>query len=188
MATLLLFHHALGLTEGMSAFADTLRDAGHRVATPDLFDGRVFSDLDEGVAYAEGLDRDEVAALAATALVDLGTPAVVGGFSFGSMSAQRLAQTRQDVLGAILYHGGVDPSWFGSPWPAALPLQLHEAEGDPWAEPDEKAALIAAAPLAESFVYPGAGHLLADSSSPDHDPESARLITERTLAFLERVG
>jgi dienelactone hydrolase len=42
VAEVLLFHHALGLTAGCVAFADRLRDGGHVVHTPDLFEGRTF--------------------------------------------------------------------------------------------------------------------------------------------------
>ena len=52
MAEVLLFHHAQGQTAGFHAFADELRRAGHTVHTPDLFDGRTFGSIDEGVAYA----------------------------------------------------------------------------------------------------------------------------------------
>jgi hypothetical protein len=38
---------------------------------------------------------------------------------------------------------------------------------------------------AELFVYPGSGHLFADSSSPDHEPGCARLMLDRALVFLQ---
>ena len=44
---------AQGLTPGVKAFADRVRTAGNQVRTPDLFDGRTFSSVDAGVAYAE---------------------------------------------------------------------------------------------------------------------------------------
>lgn len=53
MAEVVLFHHALGLTPGVVAFAGKLRDAGHTVHTPDLFAGRTFGSIEEGMAYAE---------------------------------------------------------------------------------------------------------------------------------------
>ena len=37
MAEVVLFHHALGLTPGIVAFAGELRRDGHTVHTPDLF-------------------------------------------------------------------------------------------------------------------------------------------------------
>jgi dienelactone hydrolase len=52
MTTVLLFHHAQGQTPGFLAFADELREAGHTVHAPDLYDGRTFEDIDEGVANA----------------------------------------------------------------------------------------------------------------------------------------
>ena len=55
MAEIVLFHHAQGLTPGMVAFADVLRAAGHTVHTPDLFEGRTFPTLDEGIAYAKSV-------------------------------------------------------------------------------------------------------------------------------------
>ena len=53
MTEVLLFHHALGLTPGITAFADELRRAGHTVHTPDLYDGRTFESLEAGLAHAE---------------------------------------------------------------------------------------------------------------------------------------
>ena len=60
MAEVVLFHHALGLTPGVAAFADELRGAGHTVYTPDLFEGRTFSSIEEGVAHAQEVGFDEV--------------------------------------------------------------------------------------------------------------------------------
>ena len=48
MAEVLLFHHAQGQTPGFHSFADELREEGHTVHTPDLFDGRTFGSIDEG--------------------------------------------------------------------------------------------------------------------------------------------
>lgn len=59
MAEVVLFHHAQGLTPGVVAFADELRRAGHRVETPDLFGGRTFATLDEGVAHAQEIGFGE---------------------------------------------------------------------------------------------------------------------------------
>jgi dienelactone hydrolase len=52
MAEVVLFHRARGLTPGVIAFADELRRAGHTVHTPDLFEGRTFSTIEEGMAHA----------------------------------------------------------------------------------------------------------------------------------------
>lgn len=53
MSEVVLFHHALGRAEGVLASADDLGVAGHEVHVPDLFDGRTFSTIDEGVAHRD---------------------------------------------------------------------------------------------------------------------------------------
>ena len=55
----MLFHHALGLIPGVTAFADELRTAGHTVHTPDLFEGRTSASLEEGVAHAQEIGPGE---------------------------------------------------------------------------------------------------------------------------------
>jgi dienelactone hydrolase len=57
VAEVVLFHHALGLTSGIVAFADVLRAAGHTVHTPDLFEGRTFDSIEAGVGYAQEIGR-----------------------------------------------------------------------------------------------------------------------------------
>lgn len=57
VAHVLLFHHIQGLTEGVVAFAEELRAAGHEVTTPDLFGGRTFASIEEGRAFLREVDR-----------------------------------------------------------------------------------------------------------------------------------
>ena len=121
---------------------------------------------------------------------DLPTDVVYAGFSLGVMPAQALAQERPGARGALFYLGTLPTSEFESPWPVQLPVQIHMKEHDPWAEEDMPAAraLVEEAADAELFIYPGEGHLFVDSGHADYDEPAARLLMERTLAFLERVG
>jgi dienelactone hydrolase len=41
---------------------------------------------------------------------------------------------------------------------------------------------------AELFLYPGSGHLFADTSSTDYDEQAAALLMKRTPEFLGRVA
>jgi dienelactone hydrolase len=190
MTTLLLFHHAQGQTAGFLAFADELREAGHTVHVPDLFDGNTFGDLDEGVAYARNVGFEEIGRRGTAAAEELPADLVYAGFSLGVMPAQSLAQTRPGARGAILYSAAMPASEFGGPWPAGVPLQIHMMDADPWAEEDRPAAeaLVDEVEDAELFLYPGSGHLFADPSLADYDEQAAGLLKERTLAFLQRVG
>ena len=101
-----------------------------------------------------------------------------------------LAQTRPGARGAILYSAAVPASEFGGSWPEGVPLQIHMMDADPWAEEDRPAAdaLVEEIRDAELFLYPGSSHLFADSGLDDFNEQAAGLLTERTLAFLHRVG
>jgi dienelactone hydrolase len=60
MASIVLFHSALGLTAGTRKFADTLARDGHTVHTPDLFDGETFRTVEDGVRKRDALGIPEL--------------------------------------------------------------------------------------------------------------------------------
>jgi dienelactone hydrolase len=188
MTEVLLFHHAQGQTSGFFAFADELRAAGHVVHTPDLYDGKTFTDLDDGVGYAKQVGFATIGERGRLSADGLPNGLVYAGFSLGAMPAQELAQTRPGAKGALLFSAAFPASEFGGPWPPGVPLQIHMMEDDEWAAEDLPAAreLVETTEGAELFLYPGDGHLFADSSLPDYDEEAATLLKQRVLAFLNR--
>jgi dienelactone hydrolase len=187
MADVVLFHHALGLTPGVLALADELRAPGHTVHTPDLFGGRTFGTIAEGVAHAEEIGFGEVMARGARAVEELPTGLVYVGCSLGVLPAQRLAQTRPGARGAVFLYSCVPASEFGA-WPAGVPVQVHGMDADPVfvGEGDLAAAraLVADAEDGEVFLYPGDQHYFADSTLPSYDPAAAALLLERVTGFL----
>jgi len=189
MAEVVLFHHAQGLTPGVVAFADELRSAGHTVHTPDLFEGRTFGTLEEGMRHAEEIGFPaEVIARAERAVEDLPAELVYAGFSLGVVPAQKLAQTRPGARAALLFYSCVPFSAFSSAWPDAVPVQVHGMDADPIfvGEGDIDAAreLVEHAKDAELFLYPGDQHYFADSSLPSYDADATALLIRRVLDFL----
>jgi dienelactone hydrolase len=176
-----------GLTPGVAAFADDLRAAGHTVHTPDLFGGRTFATLDEGLGHAQEIGFGEVMERGARAVQELPTGLVYAGFSLGVLPAQKLAQTRPGARGALLFYSCVPTSEFGT-WPTGVPVQVHGMDADPIfvgdGDIDAARALVAEAEDAELFLYPGDQHYFADSSLPSYDPAATTLLTERVLGFL----
>jgi dienelactone hydrolase len=162
------------------------------VHTPDLFDGRTFSSIEKGIAYAEEigfptaiLERGERAA------AELPAELVYAGFSLGVLPAQMLAQTRPGARGALFFYSCVPFSEFGESWPAGVPVQIHGMDADPIFvdEGDLEAAreLVNSAEQAELFLYPGDQHYFADSSLPSYDATATALLTQRVLDFLGAV-
>ena len=192
MAEVVLFHHAQGQTEGFAAFAEELRRAGHTVHTPDLFDGRTFGSIDDGMAYVEELGFGEIIERGEHAANELPNEVVYAGFSLGVVPAQKLAQTRAGARGELLFYSCVPTSEFGTSWPADVPVQIHGMDTDPIfvgeGDIDAARAIVESTEDAELFLYPGDQHYFADSSLPSYDPGAAALLTRRVLAFLEARG
>src|SRR6266496_4223886 len=189
MTEVVLYHHVQGLTEGVRSFADELRQAGHTVHAPDMFDGRTFDTIEEGMAFAREAGFGALAERGVAAAEGIGPEVVYAGFSFGVMVAQQLAQTRPGARGALLMYSCLPVSEFGDAWPDGVPVQVHGKEADPFFAEDLEAAqaLVDSTDRAELFLYPGEEHLFADSSLPAYDPAAAALLTERVLAFLHTV-
>ena len=193
MAEVLLFHHAQGLTPGIDAFADELRAAGHKVHTPDLFDGRTFGSIDEGMAHAKEIGFEEILERAVRTADDLPAELVYAGMSLGEMAAQKLAQTRPGARGALLFYSAIPVTgeWAFGPWPDGVPVQIHGMDADPVfvGEGDVDAAreIVNTVDDAELFLYPGDQHYFADSSLPSYDAGATALLTRRVIEFLDRV-
>jgi dienelactone hydrolase len=189
MAEVLLYHHVQGLTDGVVAFADDLRRAGHTVHTPDLFDGRTFASIEEGFDFARETGFDAIRERGAAAADAFGPALVYGGFSFGVTIAQRLAQTRAGARGALLMCSCMPLSEYGEAWPQGVPVQIHGKQGDEFFDEDLPAAreLAGSTTDAELFLYPGDQHLFADSSLDAYDPDAAALLGERVRGFLSSI-
>ena len=55
-----LLHHALGLTPGVRAFADDFWAGGQIAHTPDLFDGRIYTTIEKGLAWIGQIGFDDL--------------------------------------------------------------------------------------------------------------------------------
>jgi dienelactone hydrolase len=158
------------------------------VHTPDLFDGRTFGSIPEGVAYAEEIGFGEIIERGVRAAQGLPVELVYAGFSLGVLPAQKLAQTRPGARGALLFYSCVPVSQFGSSWPAGVPVQVHGMDADPLfvdeGDLDAARELVDSTPDAELFLYPGNQHYFADSSLPSYVAGAAALLRQRVLEFL----
>lgn len=190
MTEILLFHHIQGLTAGVTGFADRLRAAGHTVHTPDLFEGRTFASIEDGEAYCSEVGFGEIRARGVAAADGLPRSLVYGGFSLGVMPAQQLLQTRSGARAGLFYFSFADPSYFGK-WPPGVPVQIHAMDADPIfvgeGDIEPARALVATHDDAELFLYPGSGHLFADSTLDDYDEEATALLLERSSELLRQV-
>ncbi|MFF6997096.1 dienelactone hydrolase family protein [Streptomyces sp. NPDC008313] len=188
---IMLFHSAYGPRPAVRAAADRLRAAGHEVWTPDLFEGRIFETVEEGMARKDEIGKEELlkrAVLAAAPYSDRGL--VYAGFSLGASLAQTLALGDHKARGLLLLHGTSDIAESASA--DELPVQLHVAEPDAFETDDWLNAwylqMRGAGAEVEIYRYPGAGHLYTDPDLPDHDAEAAEATWQVALGFLDSLG
>jgi dienelactone hydrolase len=184
MTDVILFHHVQGLTDDVRGFADELRAAGHEVHVPDLFEGRTFAALPDGIAHVQEIGFDTILERGRRAVDGLPAEVVYVGISLGVMPAQLLAQTRPGAHAAVFLQSAVPPAAFGSPWPAGVPAQIHLTERDPEVLPpngdlEAAEAFAGTEERVELFLYPGDEHLFWN-----YDDDAAALLKERVLAFV----
>lgn len=188
-----LFHSVLGVRPAVLEWADRLREAGHTVHVPDLYDGKAFSTFADGFQHLQRIGGiPTLVARTQDAVRELPPALVYAGFSNGAASAELLAATRPGARGAILMHGALPLEAFGATeWPASVPVQVHGMVNDPFrqqADIDAFARRVRESGAALALHdYPGAGHLFADRELPDHDPEAAALMLDRVLEWLARL-
>jgi len=191
MASVAVFHSALGVRRGLSEFAGKLRKAGHEVKVVDQYDGRVFDDYQEASAYVDEVGFPALMAKAVAGVSDLPDGFVALGFSNGAGMAEFVAANRQ-VSGVVMLGGALPLEMIGIAWPMDVPAQIHTTLDDPNRQQEAIDSVANAVDEAgggvEVFDYPGSGHLFADSSKPDeYQPAEAELMLTRVKDFLNRV-
>ena len=184
--TVLLLHSVFGLRPAVRAAADRVRATGHEVVVPDLFDGRTTDDVEEGRRIKDEIGTDELARRAAAAAEPY-EGLVYVGFSLGAGLAHDLAFADGGARGLLLMHGTSDVP--DDPKPGGLPIQLHVADPDrfepaDWLE-EWSAGMRRCGARAETFRYPGAGHLFTDPGLADYDEAAADAAWTRALAFVQ---
>jgi dienelactone hydrolase len=197
MAEVVLFHSVLGLRPGVTGAADLLREGGHTVHTPDLFEGEVFDSIEDGMRKEEEIGFREIVSRARESVAGLPQGLIYAGFSMGVTSAELLAAERPGAAGAVLMHGAVPvealEEYFGvERWPDRVPVQVHYAVDDPWVEAEGEVATLGDTVRGtgsdfEVYVYPGSGHLFADPDFPDYDRASSEEMWERVISFLNKI-
>ena len=195
MTTIALFHSVLGVRQGVLDAADRLRQEGHEVLVPDLYDGRTFDDYPPAMSFAwEDLGIGALTSQALESVAELPDGFVSAGFSLGCVLATHVAAKRA-VSGVLWIAGAFPVSAFddGRVWPSGVPAQTHSTLEDPWREQEEIDAAVrdveAGGGTLEVFDYPGGGHLFNDPTLPaEYDAAATELMWSRALPFVAARG
>lgn len=192
MANVVVFHGAYGLRPAILGLADTIRNAGHTVHTPDLYDGEVFADRDAALQKVQELGFDAILDRALARTAHLEAPVVYAGISNGGACAELAAATRRGARAAILIHAPLmlrDRGW--TRWPPGVPVQVHLARRDPirvQAVVDALGERVRQSGSGfELFDYDADGHLFSDPGFPAFSERATTLMTGRVVEFIARL-
>ena len=188
---ILVLHAWWGLTDHVRSVCDDLAAAGYVALAPDLFAGRVASEVDEAERQLAEADADELAHLTRSSLQTLralpsSTGDAVGilGWSMGaSMALWLAARVPEAIAATAVFYGGQDIDMIE----ARSAFLGHYAEEDTYVDEDSLVLLESELHLdgleVEFHRYPGTRHWFAEPDRPEHDPAAAALAWDRTLAF-----
>ena len=190
MAEILLFHSVYGLRPAVSEAATRLREAGHVVHVPDLYEGRVADTMAEAKVIFEEIGRDALLERAVGVAAPYSASGLVyAGFSLGAAIAQTIGLVDENAKGLLLVHGTSD---LAEDAETELPVQLHVADPDLYETSDWLNSwyleMRQAGADVEIFRYQGAGHLFTDAGLPDYDEHYTEQAWAIALDFLAEVG
>ena len=190
MATIAIFHSALGVREGVRDAVRRLSEAGHDPHIVDYYgDNRSFDDYASAAEYVDKVGFPTLMQAAVDGVAHLADGFAVLGFSNGSGMAEYVATSRS-VSKAVLGSGTLPLAMMGAEaWPTRTAAQIHYAADDPfrndeWLELVVDSVRSSGAPLEVYSEYPGDGHLFTDPTLPDYDEANTELFWERVGAFL----
>lgn len=191
MSQILLFHHALGLTDGVRALAEKIEAGGHTVHLPDLYDGRCFTTGQDGLAYLREVGMEQIVARGVAAAAEHRQASVVAGISMGARPAFKAAQTVPAFRACITMSAALPLNAYAPLWMPHVALQVHLAAQDLWVQEEDLPLARSYAGSAERpegpadlFEYDTAGHLFMDSTTAEYDAGLTDLMVQRIHELL----
>jgi carboxymethylenebutenolidase len=186
-----------GIDEHMRDVTRRFAAEGFVALAPDLYRGRVTSDVEEARRLKESLPEADGAADVLAALDHLrAQPQVepkrlgVVGFCMGGSFALDAAVSARDLAAVVPFYPGRVAEFVDRVEQIDAPVLAIFGAVDPAIPPDVVArfreALERAGKAAEVRVYEGADHAFLNDTSWRHHPEAARDAWARTVAFLRR--
>ena len=191
-AGLVLLHAWWGLTDDVKARAKSLRDEGYAVVTPDMFDGKIATTIDEAKALTanEKDNEEKITRFVDKAVGDLRARVDRVGivsWSFGNWYAWKIAAARRDAVAAVVCFYGLAVEDTSKKVP---PILSHYAEHDEfedlaWTRKAE-GEMRAAGSDVKVELYPGTKHWFDEPSRPEYDKGASDLAWDRSSAFLAK--
>jgi carboxymethylenebutenolidase len=193
----MVLHAWWGLNDTIKSFCNRLAEAGFVVFAPDLYHGKVTSQISEAETLGGALDArvEQARAELADAIAFLKERAGTGdagiaviGFSLGAYYALNLSVTHPDSVHSVVLFYGTGPADFSTSKAAYLGHFAANDEFEPPSNVNElEEDMKRAGRTVTFYTYPDTGHWFFEPDRSDvYNQAAANLAWERTLAFLKR--
>lgn len=188
MSSVVVLHPWWGLNADIRAVCDRLINEGFFVLSPDLYDGKVATEIPEAERLMKAVDQDAARKKIDAAVDELrarGSRFAILGWSMGASYAWDFIGRRAGEAGALVAYYGIGEIDESQVVPPVL-NQIGELDEDvPYVREAEE-ALRRAGKDVTTHVYPGAKHWFDEPSRPEYDAAASALAWERTLSFLRK--
>lgn len=182
-----------GLNEHIKSVASRLAEQGYRVATPDLYRGRVTKNSEEANRWMGELNFPDAVQQDVLACVQFlkQDSAKVGvmGFCMGGAITIASAVLVSDLDAAVCFYG-IPPAALADPAKIRIPIQFHFANNDGWCTPEAVNQLektLKDGPAAYELFRYEAEHAFFNEQRPEvYHPESSQLAWRRSLDFFKK--
>jgi carboxymethylenebutenolidase len=188
MSSILVLHPWWGLNADIRAVCDRLVAEGYVVQSPDLYDGKVATEIPEAERLMKAVDQDAAKKkidAAADELRERGSRLAILGWSMGGNFGWDLIVRRPGEVSALVAYYGIGEVDESKPVPPVL-NHIGELDEDvPYLREIED-VLKGAGKDVTTHVYPGAKHWFDEPSRPEYDAAASALAWGRTLSFLRK--
>ena len=188
MSSILVLHPWWGLNADIRAVGDKLVGEGYVVLSPDLYDGKVATEIPDAERLMKAVDQDAARKkidAAVDELRDRGTRFAILGWSMGGNFGWDLVTRRPGEVSAFVAYYGIGEIDESKVVPPVL-NHIGELDEDvPYLREIEE-VLKGAGKDVTTHVYPGAKHWFDEPSRPEYDAQASALAWERTLSFLRK--
>jgi carboxymethylenebutenolidase len=190
-----LIQEWFGINAHIKDLVDRFAAAGFVTVAPDLYHGKIATNDDDASKMMNALDFGKAVGEIGTAVSYLkesprcnGKVAVVGFCMGGALTLASAANL--PGLSAVVPFYGL-PDLDKTDWSkVTCPILGHFAKRDEWAKPENaetlKKKLEAVGKSIELHLYDAGHAFVRDTDKTKHDPASAKLAWDRTIAFLKK--
>lgn len=187
---ILVAHELWGVDATMRALADRLAALGHVVLVPDLFQGKLPKDINEGFAAMGATDTmhavtQDLAGGAERLKRDTSRVCLLG-LCYGGVLTVAAASLLPQLDAAICFYGVPDLTQF-DPGKIHIPFQGHFARRDNWCTPEKVDALERGLTGTKAEIHRyDADHAFMNPTGSGYSAEVAAVAWQRSLDFIKK--